>query len=345
MGPVPGLSWTDVLSVVADIALAAVLLTGQWLQANAIARTGAGRRAARIALVGLLIPQLVVSTYGTLLDLSAPMREGALALWLGGSLVVHLVAAAGRDRWSRSQGAGFVGPNVLASASPANVLREPDGHGARPPVAERQPSQRRVRRSGVAVPVLLAISLVAPRAFADAATLTPCEGVEVLLATGESQPTEAAPRDWMPSAVAGYVLRVDEARNLEDVAQSRVNPDESRIELVGDGFVRGYHQAWSREETKLEFSAQEFATVEGALAFHAFANRYACQFANETFHGPLGSIGLQIRYSSGRPIGEQLSWVSGSTRILVFVDHATPPVDHGRVVWLVDLVRRGRPSG
>jgi hypothetical protein len=345
MGPVPGLSWTDVLRVVAALAIATVLLTGQWLQANSVARTGAGRKVARIALVGLLVPQLLALTYGSWLDLSEPVRAGALALWLGGSLVVHLVAAARRDRWSEGPGAGSVRLNALADASPANVLHEPVGHGARPPVVERKPSDRRSRRSGVLVPAILAIALIAPRAIADAATLTPCEGVEALLATGESQPITATPEDWMPSGVGGYVLRVDEARTLENEARSRVNPDESRIELVGDGFVRGHHQAWSREGTTIEFGAQEFATVEGALAFHAFANRYACQFANETFHGPSGSIGLQIRYRSGRPIGEQLSWVSGSTRILVFVDHATPPVDHGQVVRLVELVHGGRTGG
>lgn len=47
---------------------------------------------------------------------------------------------------------------------------------------------------------------------------------------------------------------------------------------------------------------------------------------------------ILVRLGTASHIGEQLSWVGGTTRILVFVDHDAPPPDHTRIESLVDLV-------
>ncbi|MDO8484325.1 MAG: hypothetical protein Q7S35_05210 [Candidatus Limnocylindrales bacterium] len=342
MGPIPGLSWADVFGVVVAFAGAASLLGIQWFQADAVAPAGRARRAARITLIALVIPFLVISLYQAWLAPPDSIRVGALILWLGGTVLMRSTAAIrewssmSRPRPSRSPEPR---PNELAQASPANVLVQASVEvGSSQPFGERSPGGRQ-RLPGFLAVLLLASVAVAPRAVVAVATQTPCERVEVLLAARNLQPVEADPVEWMPPPeLPGYRLTLDGPTTLEEVAQGRKNPEESRKELARDGLVTGYERSWDGPNDHLEFAAQGFATSEGALEFHAFANRYACQFANEVFPGPRGAIGLQIRFASGKPIGEQLSWVSGKTRILVFVDHDLPPADHSRVESLVGLI-------
>jgi hypothetical protein len=228
-------------------------------------------------------------------------------------------------------------PNVLRDASTPNVLRQ-SMPGAEADIDDRPAARRRINRGALLI-LILAILSIAPRLLNVATTQDACARVEQLLSSASPEPLRAEPVDWMPTrVVAEYQITLDRPTTLEIVVASRRNPEESRIELVQDGFVDGYEQSWQSSSDHVEFGAQRFATVEGALAFHAFANRYACQFANEAFRGPRGSVGLQIRFASGPPIGEQVSWVSGSTRILVFVDHQAPPPDHARVESLVELI-------
>jgi hypothetical protein len=169
----------------------------------------------------------------------------------------------------------------------------------------------------------------------------PCLTVDELIASGEPEVFDTAPQAWMPTRVLpGYVVTSDGGLSLEMVVAGRVNPVESRVELLRDQFVDGYSQDWEGATDGVGFTAQRFATGAGAQDFHAFANRFACQFANETFAGPRGSIGLQIRYRGG-DIGEQVSWVSGTTRILVsFIQDDAPP-DHSKIEALAALVPHG----
>lgn len=342
MGPIPGLSWADVLAVVVAFASAASLLGIQWYLADAIAPAGRARRAARIVLIALVLPFLISWLYRAWLAPPDSIRVGALVLWLGGTVLLRLSMAASRG-WSslsRSQPLPSVEPrpNELAQARPANALVQAAFEVAIPhSPGERSPGGRQKHLGFLGVLILASIA-VAPRAVIAVATQTPCEQVEVLLAARELEHVEAEPDEWMPPVLPGYQLSLDGPTTLELEAQGRKNPDASRIELARDGFVRGYQQTWNRPDSHLEFGAQEFKTSEGALEFHAFANRYACQFANQVFRGPRGAMGLQIRFASGRPIGEQLTWVSGRTRILVFVDHDAPPADHSRVESLAGLV-------
>lgn len=228
-------------------------------------------------------------------------------------------------------------PNVLRDASTPNVLRG-SKRGAGSDTGDR-PARRGWTNTGALLILILVILSIAPRLLDVATTLDACARVEELLSSASPETLRAEPVDWMPTRVAaGYQITLDQPTTLEMVVASRRNPGESRIELLEDRFLDGYEQSWRSSTDHVEFGAQRFATVEGALAFHAFANRYACQFANEAFRGPRGSVGLQIRFASGPPIGEQVSWVSGTTRILVFVDHPAPPPNHARVESLVELV-------
>ena len=139
-----------------------------------------------------------------------------------------------------------------------------------------------------------------------------------------------------PGILPGYELAGQHAMTLEQVVASRVNPEEVRVELLKDRFVDAFEEEW-RGLHDVGFAAYRFEDTAGALAFHHFGNRFACQFANEAFRGPRGSIGLQVRYDSGR-IGEQVSWVSSGTRIVVISFHDEAPTDHSVIEALVAQV-------
>jgi hypothetical protein len=322
--------------------VATVLLGVQWYQADAIAAEGWPRRVARIALIAVLVPFLIVSLYRDWIGASEAVRLGATFLWLGGTVLIRLAMAAANE-WSasnRSVGAPSNGPipNVLREVTQPNTLYQPRSDITGQFVAQEQP--RGGRLAGVLGVLLLAGVVVAPMTVEAVATQTPCETVEVLLATRDREDLDLAPIQWMPEvATPPYELTLDRQITLEILVASRRNPEESRIELVRDGFVDGHERSYVSSRDHIEYGAQRFQTAEGALDFHAFANRYACQFANETFRGLRGSIGLQIRFASGKPIGEQVSWVSGTTRLLVLVDFDEPPTDHFRVEVLTRSVR------
>lgn len=344
MGPVPGVSWSDVAAVAGRFITVAILIGVQWYQAAGPAPGGRGRRAARIAMIAVLVPFLVVLLYWP--DASEAVRLGTTLLWLGGTVLIRLAMAAANE-WAstRRPGASQPGgptPIVLRHQSQPNALRQLGGGTDRPVVVGRRSRSGRFSGvlSGIAAVLLLAGVMVAPLAVEAIGTQTPCETVETLLATQDREELDLEPIEWMPEvATPPYELTLDGAITFESLVASRRNPEESRIELVKDGFVDGYERAYTGPRDHIEYGAQRVRTAEGALAFHAFANRYACQFANEAFRGLRGSVGLQIRFASGRPIGEQVSWVSGTTRIVVFVDFDEPPPDHFRVEVLTQLVR------
>ena len=238
----------------------------------------------------------------------------------------------GDDRWSR--------PNQIRDAATPNVLhqRTPLGGLDTPVVSGPTP-----RPLVIAALLLLAgvfVLAVVPLVRDDVSmSRDSCAVVDDLLENSTVEPFDVEPIQWMPRRVAPeFDVTENRPTDLETVVAGRVNPGESRIELVKDGFVDGYEQFWDGPTYNISFTAQRFASTEGARAFQAFANRFACRFANEAFRGPRGSIGLQIRYAAGQPIGEQVSWVSGTTRVLVSVRHPAPPPDHERIESAAALV-------
>jgi len=226
-------------------------------------------------------------------------------------------------------------PNVLRDAAAPNVLRGPVAREA----WGTSPGTGSSSSSGLVVGlILIVLTLVIAGGFSIlTGSRDPCSVVDELVAADAPERTVRAPRAWMPSRVVpGYTITWEGPLTLEIVVASRVNPEEVRVELTRDGFVDGYEQEWEGI-LDVGFAVYRFATPDGARAFNAFGNTFACQFANEAFRGPRGSIGLQVRYASGR-IGEQISWVSGDTRIVVISFHDAVPPDHSAIEGLVAQV-------
>ncbi|MBI3745887.1 MAG: hypothetical protein HY264_05070 [Chloroflexi bacterium] len=337
MSPILGVSWADIISIVEAYVAIALLLAMWWwfVTVNVPTSDGAMHVAGMFA---SLIPLLFLAANEAWLRIPGVVAWPALVPWLVALVIVRRriivrrvrlvearrrAAEAGQPGLSPDEADGAplpVGPASTAAASPVR-------------------GRRRWRGPAVAL-VMLASLIVAPRAIYAISSHTPCETAEILLAAGNVGVREAEPEAWMPPSVPGYVRSDGRATTLGTVAASRKNPDASRSELRRDGFVAGYEERWDGAGDHLEFDAQQFATAGGASAFQAFAVRYACQFANEAFPGPDGSVGLQIRFATGNPIGEQVSWVSGTTRIIVFADFRGPPTDHGRILALVRLITR-----
>ena len=226
-------------------------------------------------------------------------------------------------------------PNVLRDAAAPNVLRGPVAREA----WGTSPGTGSSSSSGLVVGlILIVLTLVIAGGFSIlTGSRDPCSVVDELVAADAPERTVRAPRAWMPSRVVpGYTITWEGPLTLEIVVASRVNPEDVRVELTRDGFVDGYEQEWEGI-VDVGFAAYRFATPDGARAFNAFGNTFACQFANEAFRGPRGSIGLQVRYASGR-IGEQISWVSGDTRIVVISFQDAVPPDHSAIDGLVAQV-------
>jgi hypothetical protein len=166
-----------------------------------------------------------------------------------------------------------------------------------------------------------------------------CIGVErLILLAGQPPSGGTLPLDRaIPGQLeAGASLALDEALGLERAAESRHDPATREI-LAASGFIAAHWRWWTAADGRaLHADVFEFDTPAGAQAFHDAVNRYACSFATEAFDTPLGGIGLQVRWSEGDPIEEQVSWVVGKRRYLVGVRAVAPPVDHGRVLSLVD---------
>jgi hypothetical protein len=108
---------------------------------------------------------------------------------------------------------------------------------------------------------------------------------------------------------------------------------------VAAGFVGAYRRDWQTPEGRtLSAEIFEFASSAGAMQFHRQMTEYACRFSEQAFETVFpASVGLQVRYSSGDPIVEQIAWVDGSRRLVVTQSFAQPPPDHAAVV---ELVRR-----
>jgi len=177
-------------------------------------------------------------------------------------------------------------------------------------------------------------ALIAARACISVETLLPTSASEEIL-DGSLPVTPALKSQPEPGATILY----DAPWDLEAAAEARHDPD-TRAQLVEAGFVRAHATIWrATDGFQLSSDVFVFRDAAGALSFHRDVNRYACQFSNEAFSARNG-IGLQVRWSSGDRIVEQISWVSGPRRYVVSVGALSPPADHSRVRRLADHVLR-----
>jgi len=195
-----------------------------------------------------------------------------------------------------------------------------------------------VRRAATIATLVAFLGVSAPIIGSGAVALRVCiaadfvsEGIGGAAPTTDTSLAEAIVAD----PEAGAALAFDEPVDLSAAAESRHDPD-TRAQLEATGFVRGHLRGWSAVDGRtLQADAFEFATHQGAVAYQRTVTGHACEYANETFEGPNGGIGLQVRYSTGDPIVEQVSWVDGTRRYLVAVSHLEPPATHDRILAIL----------
>lgn len=196
----------------------------------------------------------------------------------------------------------------------------------------------------VAIIVGIAVAVGVPAALARTEPpIFACAAAGMILATAEASPRATDVEDGAlshltlvnPGEPAGTI--VDAGLDLAAAAESRHDPA-ALEKLAMAGFVGGYHREWELlDGHRASAEIFRFNTASGAAQFHRAATEYACRFANVAFMGPNGETGLQIRYSSGDRIVEQLAWVDGPLRILVSRGFDEPPADQRLII---DLAQR-----
>lgn len=171
------------------------------------------------------------------------------------------------------------------------------------------------------------------------ASLIACGDAEQILGNAQPPPANfAVLADAMPSGPPepGAQYAFEYAMNLDQTATSRHDPH-TREQLIRSGYVGGHVKVWLAADGRgIEADVMEFTAPEGATAYQAEVTRHACEYANEAFEAPLGGVGLQVRYETGDPIVEQVSWVAGNRRYLVMVSELAIPSDHQRILDIMD---------
>jgi hypothetical protein len=135
-----------------------------------------------------------------------------------------------------------------------------------------------------------------------------------------------------PAVAATLVF--DGRLSLDDAAVSRHNP-RARDLLEENGYRDGYLRAWETSDGRLvQAEILVFDSAQGARAFHRAFTAYACRFSSQAFAGPADAVGLRVRYGTGDPFREQLTWVDGTMRVQVSRSFETEPIDHSDIQTL-----------
>ena len=181
---------------------------------------------------------------------------------------------------------------------------------------------RAARTLGFVLGIVLFMVTMTSYAIPAAASFIACLDTERLLADAEPVNPNIAPMDAAfpyvpPEPQSEYVWSFP--MGLELAADSRPDPS-AREQLIAAGYVDGYIRGWiGNDGAGIEAEIMEFATPEGATTYQGQVHRYACGYANEAFEAPMSGIGLQVRYETGAPYVEQVSWVAD---VLVHVEPA-----------------------
>jgi hypothetical protein len=179
------------------------------------------------------------------------------------------------------------------------------------------------------------------------ASLRTCLDTERILADAEPgkinpNPIEIAFSHNPPEYGAQFML--DFPMSLDLAAENKSDPA-AREQLTAANFVGAHVRSWMAQDSNwIEAEVMEFATPEGAAAYQGQVNRYACGFANEAFEAPMGGIGLQVRYGSGAPYVEQVSWVAGNRRYKVQISAYQRPSEHGRILQIQEAATAAWPT-
>ena len=207
----------------------------------------------------------------------------------------------------------------------------------------------RLRRRLLATLVMGAV-VVAVLPQAAVATLLPQASADVCIqataflsstpANGEQASDPATLASLLPTDPGTTATLVDQGTlGLDFLAASGYDPN-TRHFLLDDRYLSGYARLWDTAEGReITVEVKQFATPSGAAAFDRQVVTYACQYANVAFGVPGGGVGLQIRYGTGDPIAEQISWVVGARRMLVSRTFLALPATHRLIL---DLAARTR---
>jgi hypothetical protein len=172
----------------------------------------------------------------------------------------------------------------------------------------------------------------------------PCLGVEWMLVTQRSDGRGAAALGFLPNLLPRQLgsearLVVADKRDLTQEAATKRDPD-TAAELRTAGFQGAFHLGWADPSGRgISAEVMEFGNQAGALFYHRTVSRYACQFANAAYGSADGGLGLEVRYSTGDPISEQIAWVDGARRFVVSRTYLAVPADLEQILELAARVR------
>ncbi len=213
--------------------------------------------------------------------------------------------------------------------------------------------RRRLLGTLVAVAVVVAVlPQVAVATFLPRVSADVCIQATALLsstpASGEQPSDPATLAGLLPTDPGTAATLVGQGTlSLDALAASRYEPNARQL-LIDDRYVSGYARSWNTAEGReIDVEVEQFATASGAAAFDRQMVTYACDYSNMAFAVPGGGVGLQVRYGTGDPIAEQISWVVGARRMLVSRTFLAPPATHGLVLDLAARTRAlsGGPRG
>jgi len=204
----------------------------------------------------------------------------------------------------------------------------------------------------LAVLLLSVVALVGgvPLAVDFALTGAPCAGAEWLLLSGRLLADAGTGADTPLESTLLHpegTLLEDRPMGIEDAAASR-GYSEARAVLERYGFSAAYRRATRLDDgMQIQTDVFEFSEARGAQDWHAWINRNACQFSNETFAAPGPAIGLQLRRQTPVfHIVEQVSWVVGNRRFVISRGFVDRPPNHDMILGIghraVTLSRVGR---
>ena len=185
------------------------------------------------------------------------------------------------------------------------------------------------------------VSVAVPIARGDLSNVArACVEAQPILAAAEATPRTTTIYDPSLSHLVlddpgvRATLVDDGGMGLERAAASRHDPRAGE-KLEAAGFVGAYRRDWETPDGHaLSAEIFQFATPAGAAQFHRQMTDYACRFSSEAFAGTANETGLQVNYSTGDPVVEQLAWVDGPYRLVVSQSYAAPPADHAGITDL-----------
>jgi hypothetical protein len=323
-------AWTVVSGIVAGLSAAA-----PWMvYANRVVPSLANASARPAAYLVAAIPAMVttVLTLAVLLGFTTGSLRNDIVLIAATAAVACAWGPIVRGALSISGG-----PSALRAPTSPDGTEVDDG-GSRAHTA---------RTIGFALGVSLFMVTMTSFAIPATASFVACVDTERILADAKPPPPANTARIQdalsynQPEPGAQYIHNFPASLDL--IATWKHDP-ETREQLVAAGFVGAHVKQWvADDENWIEAEIIEFATPEGASTYQAQAHRHACGYADEAFEAPMGGIGLQVRYETGAPYVEQISWVADNRRYKVQISAYARPSDHSRILGIHEVVTNAWP--